>query len=124
MATRILGFDEGELLSMKYFELMRPDWVPRAMSFYEKATKTRDSTYLEFPIRRKDGQEIWVGQHVRPILTSGQLEGFQGLARDITDRVNAQAELRAERDFKQGGGIRVASREGQGATFTLTVPLV
>ena len=99
---------------MKYFELMRPDWVPRAMSFYEKATKTRDSTYLEFPIRRKDGQEIWVGQ----------LEGFQGLARDITDRVNAQAELRAERDFKQGGGIRVASREGQGATFTLTVPLV
>jgi len=99
VATRILGFDEGELLSMKYFELMRPDWVPRAMSFYEKATKTRDSTYLEFPIRRKDGQEIWVGQHVRPILTSGQLEGFQGLARDITDRVNAQAELRAERDF-------------------------
>ncbi|MFM8533249.1 MAG: PAS domain S-box protein, partial [Acidimicrobiia bacterium] len=99
VATRILGFGEGELLSMKYFELMRPDWVPRAMSFYEKATKTRDSTYLEFPVRRKDGQEIWVGQHVRPILTNGRLEGFQGMARDITDRVNAQAELRAERDF-------------------------
>jgi PAS domain S-box-containing protein len=99
VATRILGFDEGELLSMKYFELMRPDWVPRAMGFYEKATKTRESTYLEFPVRRKDGQEIWVGQHVRPIITSGRLEGFQGMARDITDRVNAQAELRAERDF-------------------------
>jgi PAS domain S-box-containing protein len=99
VATRILGFDEGELLSMKYFELMRPDWVPRAMGFYEKATKTRDSTYLEFPVRKKDGREIWVGQHVRPIITSGRLEGFQGMARDITDRVNAQAELRAERDF-------------------------
>jgi PAS domain S-box-containing protein len=99
VATRILGFDEGELLSMKYFELMRPDWVPRAMGFYEKATKTRDSTYLEFPVRKKDGVEIWVGQHVRPIITSGRLEGFQGMARDITDRVNAQAELRAERDF-------------------------
>jgi PAS domain S-box-containing protein len=71
VATRILGYDEGELLSMKYFELMRPDWVPRAMSFYEKAAKTRESTYLEFPVRKKDGEEIWVGQHVRPIITAG-----------------------------------------------------
>ena len=55
VATRILGFDEGELLSMKYFELMRPDWVPRAMGFYEKSAKTRESTYLEFPVRKKDG---------------------------------------------------------------------
>ena len=99
VATRILGFAEGELLSMKYFELMRPDWVPRAMSFYEKAAKTRESTYLEFPVRKKDGEEIWVGQHVRPIITGGRIEGFQGMARDITDRVNAQSELRAERDF-------------------------
>src|SRR5688572_15510348 len=99
VATRILGFDEGELLSMKYFELMRPDWVPRAMGFYEKAAKTRESTYLEFPVRKKDGQEIWVGQHVRPIITGARIEGFQGMARDITDRVNAQSELRAERDF-------------------------
>ena len=99
VATRILGFDEGELLSMKYFELMRPDWVPRATSFYEKAARMRESTYLEFPVRTKNGQEIWVGQHVRPIVTGGRVEGFQGMARDITDRVNAQAELRAERDF-------------------------
>ncbi len=99
VATRILGFDEGELLSMKYFELMRPDWVPRAMGFYEEAAKTRESTYLEFPVRKKDGQEIWVGQHVRPIITGERVEGFQGMARDITDRVNAQSELRAERDF-------------------------
>ena len=99
VATRILGYDEGELLSMKYFELMRPDWVPRAMGFYEKAAKTRESTYLEFPVRKKNGHEIWVGQHVRPIVSDGRIEGFQGMARDITDRVNAQSELRAERDF-------------------------
>ena len=99
VATRILGFGESELLAMKYFELMRPDWVPRAMGFYEKAAKTRESTYLEFPVRKKDGDEIWVGQHVRPIITGGRIEGFQGMARDITDRVIAQSELRAERDF-------------------------
>ncbi len=95
VATRLLGFDEGELLSMKYFELMRPDWVPRAMGFYEKAAKTREGTYLEFPVRKKDGDEIWVGQHVRPIITDGRVDGFQGMARELT----AHYELRAERDF-------------------------
>ena len=99
VATRILGYAETELLAMKYFELMRPDWVPRAMAFYEKSAKAREASYLEFPVRRKDGTEIWVGQHVRVIITGGEIEGFQGMARDITDRVNAQAELRAERDF-------------------------
>jgi len=99
VATRILGYAETELLAMKYFELMRPDWVPSAMTFYETSAKAREASYLEFPVRRKDGTELWVGQHVRVIITGGQIEGFQGMARDITDRVNAQAELRAERDF-------------------------
>lgn len=99
VATRLLGYAETELLAMKYFELMRPDWVPRAMGFYEKSSRSREASYLEFPVRRKDGSEIWVGQHVRVILAGGEIEGFQGMARDITDRVNAQAELRAERDF-------------------------
>ncbi len=84
---------------MKYFELMRPYWVPRAMVFYEQSAKSRESTYLEFPVRKKDGGEIWVGQQVRPIITGGRIEGFQGMARDITERVSAQAELRSERDF-------------------------
>jgi len=99
VATRILGYGEGELLAMKYFELMRPDWVPRAMAFYEKSARSREASYLEFPVRRKDGSEIWVGQHVRVIMTAGEIEGFQGMARDITDRVMAQTELRSERDF-------------------------
>ncbi len=99
VATRILGYSETELLAMKYFELMRPDWVPRAMAFYEKSVKAAEPSYLEFPVKRKDGTEIWVGQHVRVIMTGGQVEGFQGMARDITDRVTAQGELRSERDF-------------------------
>ena len=99
VATRILGYAETELLAMKYFELMRPDWVPRAIAFYEQSARSREASYLEFPIKRKDGTEIWVGQQVRVIMTGGQIEGFQGMTRDITDRVNAQSELRAERDF-------------------------
>ena len=85
VATRILGFDEGELLSMKYFELIRPDWVPRAMSFYEKAAKTRESTYLEFPVRKKDGQEIWV---VGTILDDKTVRGGTGWGAEFAKLCN------------------------------------
>lgn len=97
--TRLLGYAETELLAMNYYELMRPDWVPRARAFYEKPALAPEPSYLEFPVRRKDGRELWIGQHVRVIMTGGVTEGFQGTARDITDRVNAKTELRAERDF-------------------------
>ena len=99
VAVRTLGYTEAELLSMKYFELMRQDWVPRAMAFYQESARSTESTYLEIPVRTKDGRELWVGQHVRPIRAGGRMEGFQGVARDITDRVRAQADLQAERDF-------------------------
>ena len=114
VATRILGYDEGELLAMKYFELMRPDWVPRAMAFYEQSAKSRESTYLEFPVRKKDGSEIWVGQQVRPIVTGGRIEGFQGMARDITERVSAQAELRVGARLRVGHP-RDGAEPGDGA---------
>lgn len=99
VATRLLGYAETELLAMNYYELMRPDWVPRARAFYEKPARAPEPSYLEFPVRRKDGRELWIGQHVRVIMTGGVTEGFQGTARDITDRVKAKTELRAERDF-------------------------
>ena len=99
VASRILGFDEKTLLSMRYTDLIRPDWVPRAMELYQGTAHSRETTYFEFPCRTADGREIWVGQHVRPIVEGGRLTSFQGLARDITDRVKVQADLRSERDF-------------------------
>lgn len=99
VAARLLGYTESELLGMRYIALIRPDWVARAMQFYQAAARSHDSTYLEFPVRTKDGGELWVGQHVRPIIEGGRLVGFDGVARDVTDRVRARGELQAERDF-------------------------
>ena len=76
VATRILGFDEGELLSMKYFELMRPDWVPRAMGFYGRSAKTPEST-ISSPGPQEGRRGYWIAStcgdhHWR------RIEGFQG----------------------------------------------
>jgi PAS domain S-box-containing protein len=99
VATRTLRYSEAELLSMRYDELVRPDHAARVVNFYQDAARTSSATYLEFPVRRKDGSELWVGQQVSPILKEGKLTGFQGVARDVTDRVVAEGALKAERDF-------------------------
>jgi PAS domain S-box-containing protein len=123
VASRILGYDEPALLSMRYTDLIRADWVPRAIALYEAAARGRETTYFEFPCRTADGREIWVGQHVRPILDGNRIASFQGVARDITDRVNAQAELRSERDFVSAildtapSLVMVLDREGRVIRF-------
>jgi PAS domain S-box-containing protein len=123
VASRLLGYDEPTLLSMRYTDLIRADWIPRATALYEGAAKSRATTYFEFPCRTADGREIWVGQHVRPILDGNRIASFQGVARDITDRVNAQAELRSERDFVSAildtapSLVMVLDREGRVVRF-------
>jgi PAS domain S-box-containing protein len=123
VASRILGYDEQTLLTMRYTDLIRADWVPRAIALYEGAARSRETTYFEFPCRTADGREIWVGQHVRPILEGHRIASFQGVARDITDRVNAQADLRSERDFVSAildtapSLVMVLDREGRVIRF-------
>jgi PAS domain S-box-containing protein len=47
------------------------------------------STYQEFPLVKKDGKTIWIGQHLGIELTENGLQKV-GLARDISDRIKAE----------------------------------
>jgi PAS domain S-box-containing protein len=45
----------------------------------------------------RDGHELWIGQNVQLIVKDGRVEGFQAVARDITERKRAQLALERER---------------------------
>ncbi len=50
---------------------------------------------FETDLYRADGSTIWVSMHVSAMRDSeGNLTGFQGVARDITDRKHAEEEIR------------------------------
>ncbi|HWQ09511.1 MAG TPA: histidine kinase dimerization/phosphoacceptor domain -containing protein, partial [Holophaga sp.] len=55
---------------------------------------------MELELRRADGTTVWVEAVMRPILDANEhFLGFVGVSRDITDRLQAQEELRRSRQF-------------------------
>lgn len=95
VAMRIMKYTEPELLGRRFIELIHPDHQPAAERFYGRQfLRKQSSTYYEFLALAKDGSEVWIGQNVQVLLEEGKVVGFQAVARDITDRRQAETALR------------------------------
>jgi two-component system sensor histidine kinase/response regulator len=96
---KILGFEERELVGTHFTELIDPEYRAAAQTFYLKqfAEKT-PNTYYEFPVVAKNGDRIWIGQNVQPIVTGEWVLGFQAVARDISERKEMESALARARD--------------------------
>lgn len=100
---RLFGMDKvHEILGKNYLEFIVPDWRAKVRRFYVHQFLSGESnTYFEFPILRSDGHELWLGQNVQIIRETGQVIGFQAVARDITAIKRTQEALSLARDQAQ-----------------------
>jgi diguanylate cyclase (GGDEF)-like protein/PAS domain S-box-containing protein len=92
-AVDSLKFSEEELLGRHYLDLVKPEFRETAEKFYRRQLVRKiPNAYLEIPITTKDGAEIWIGQNTQLVMESGEVVGFQAIARDITERKRALEE--------------------------------
>src|SRR5437899_9612457 len=93
-AVRLLKYSSEDLIGRRYLDLVRPDYRQAAERFYGRQfVKQTPSTYFELPVLAQDGGELWIGQNVQLIIENGRLDGFHAVARDVTERKRAEAEL-------------------------------
>jgi diguanylate cyclase (GGDEF)-like protein/PAS domain S-box-containing protein len=94
-ALRITGYEEKEIIGRHYPTFIRQDMREEAMRFFGRQfVKGIPNTYTEYPVIVKNGHELWFGQNTQLIFQDGKVVAFQAVARDITDRKQAEEALR------------------------------
>lgn len=107
-AASIVGYTADELIGMNIRNFVKGEFRKKIDSVYRMAHEGQeDNLYLEVPIITKDRNEIWVGQNINTIREDGRLVGFQGVARNIDNRIQFEEELiRAKEEAEETAKLK------------------
>ena len=115
----ITGYSKEELLSMKLWEIIHPDYREMVKDFARRRLLGEDvPSKYEIKILTKDGRERWANIYARKV-SYNEKSIVLGLAFDITDLKRAEEALReSEEKFRvifenAGVGITLVDREGR-----------
>lgn len=97
-----LGYTKKELIGKKATDIIPEEQREEIANYYrEHFLDLKPSSYREFPIEKKNGDIMWVGQYVTTLFSAGSnkhIIGFIALARDITEKREQQQLIRDQRD--------------------------
>lgn len=97
-----LGYSKKELIGKMAVNLIPEEYRQEIIDYFQYHFDNKlTSSYREFPISRKDGDIIWVGQHVTTLYTAGSdsdVIGYIALARDITELRDQQQLIQDQQD--------------------------
>jgi len=102
MTCQLTGYTETDLLKKNFSELIRPDYQRRVVNFYKFQLESKtETTYTEFPIVSREGEEIWLGQSVNISKNKDEKFEISAIARVITEKkAFEKALLRSEDKFR------------------------
>ncbi len=115
----ITGYSKEELLSMKLWKIIHPDYREMVKDFARRRVLGEDvPSKYEIKILTKDGRERWANIYAKKV-SYNERSIVLGLAFDITDLKRAEEALReSEEKFRvifenAGVGITLVDREGR-----------
>lgn len=94
ICLRLTGYPENELIGKHFTVLVAPEWKEKTVKFYkEQFDKKIKETFFSFPIITKSGEKKWVEQTIIQNVIGDRVTGYQGVVRDVTERVKVEEEL-------------------------------
>jgi len=101
-ALNLLGYKKEEIGSLNFASLLTEDQLPLAFKTTQEIRETGiQKDMVEFKLRCRDGQEIYVESIGSAILSNGISVAIQSIARNITERKQAEEKLsRSEEKYR------------------------
>ena len=93
-SLNLLGYSSEEISSLNFASLIDENQMPKALAAIEEIMQNGFvKNFLEFKLKTKDGNYVWVETDSSLIYKDGEPFSVLGVARDITDRKNAEEAL-------------------------------
>lgn len=98
-----LGYQAEEFLKLNFRDVMDEKNQKRVRATFNRVYLTgKPVRDFECLVKGRNGREMYVESTILPIYTEGEITGFRGLARDISDRKKAEKALqRSEQNLTQ-----------------------
>lgn len=96
-AERISGYKRKEILGKKIQDFLPESEIDRVDKIFGKLVRGRKPRKLKnitVKITKRDGTAAYLEMNATPITRNGEVLGLQGIARDITERMKAEQELK------------------------------
>lgn len=102
VGTKVLGYFDEEIFDKHFWEFVPQEHRGEVIRFYLNAINTqKEQTYLEFPLMRKSGDWVWIGQSVTLVFEENALMEGTAMARNITEKRRFEEELqRSEERYR------------------------
>jgi PAS domain S-box-containing protein len=95
-AEEISGYRRAELLAQTLFDFLAPERRDEALRLFERLLSGDEPpARLETVLVARDGRRVVLEMAVRPTTVRGAVTGIDGIARDVSARERAAAELAA-----------------------------
>ncbi|PYS91974.1 MAG: GGDEF domain-containing protein [Acidobacteria bacterium] len=91
---RATGYTRAEAVEMNIAQVVAPEHLQMAREMIGRKQAAGESTVYELEIIAKDGRHVPLEISTRLIFQDGRAVGVQGIARDITERKQAEERLR------------------------------
>ncbi len=91
----VLGQEVSEIVGRSFAPLVHPDDLPRCLEFLNSVVESGEKrSGIEYRVQHKDGSWRWHTSNASCLKDAdGEVESFIGIARDVTDKKQAQQAL-------------------------------
>ena len=100
------GYTRAEALTMDIKQIVAPEDLQQVRKMMKQGNDRRGgSPTYDFKIVTKDGRPLVLEVSARPIVQDGQPVGMQGIARDVTERKQLEAQFRQAQKMEAVGRL-------------------